>query len=483
VSEVSEMSETGQPGKPSESTPSQRRKRRPGGIWNIIGKTAAMKITVMGLSGVLGILTSRMIIQNFGAEAYAQYGLLSTIPQLLPFADLGIAAIVINAVAGSDSVRTDEQVRRTIVTALRILLSSGAVIIGVNVTITLLGWWPAILGGGLIPEGGPLTAFLCLMIFALALPLTIGQRILVGLGKNHLQVATQSVVAPLIFVAVASAILLTLPVGPYLSVLSYLGLALVSILCLILVRRRLSPQLGRALREVFHPRRYRGVPAVGVTWPMLVQMTALPLAMQTHRLLLSHRGTNDQLAQYNLASQLFGILLQTIAAAGLALWPFYAKARSKERVESPAKPTLAFLGVGLLLGAALALLSPYLADFVSDGQIELDWWLVAGFVAFVTLQATKYPLGMYMTDGRGLRFQVLPILVLVPVNLGLSWLLIEPLGAGGPVLASVVGVLLCQVIPNLLYVHRDVGRRRAAQSDHAGGRGPSRGGEGSVPLA
>ena len=59
-----------------------------------VGSTAAIKVVVMGLSGVLGIITSRMIIQNFGTDAYAQYGLLSTFPTLLPFADLGITKVV-----------------------------------------------------------------------------------------------------------------------------------------------------------------------------------------------------------------------------------------------------------------------------------------------------------------------------------------------------------------------------------------------------
>jgi Na+-driven multidrug efflux pump len=86
--------------------------------------------------------------------------------------------------------------------------------------------------------------------------------------------------------------------------------------------------------------------------------------------------------------------------------------------------------------------------------------MIIGFVAFVTAQAAKYPLGMYMTDLPGLRFQVLPILILVPLNLGLSWLLIAPLGAAGPIVGSAIAVTVCQVVPNFWYVRRDIDRRR-----------------------
>ncbi|OMH31605.1 polysaccharide biosynthesis protein [Tersicoccus sp. Bi-70] len=412
---------------------------------------------------MLGILTSRLIIAEFGTAAYAQYGLLATIPTLLPFADLGIAAVVINAVAGSDDPARDDTVRRTVVTAFRILLVSSAILVAVAAVITLAGWWPALLGEGLMP-GAAWVPFLCLVLFGLALPLTVGQRILVGLGRTTTQVASQAVVAPFMFVSIGTCALLALPVGAGLSALSYVGNALVSVICLVVVARVLRPQLGEAVRLIPHPRRYRGVRAVHLAWPMLVQMIALPMAMQTDRLLLSHLAGPGELAQYNLASQLFGLILQTIAASGVALWPIFAAARSADRVESPWQPTLAFLGMGVVLGLVLAVLSPWLAAFVSAGRITLDFWLLAGFVLFVALQAVKYPLGMYMTDQRGLRFQVAPILVMVPVNLALSWWLTLAIGPGGPIIGSAVAVLVCQVVPNLLYVRADLARRRQQQA-------------------
>jgi Na+-driven multidrug efflux pump len=67
---------------------------------------------------------------------------------------------------------------------------------------------------------------------------------------------------------------------------------------------------------------------------------------------------------------------------------------------------------------------------------------------------------MYMTDAKGLQFQVLPILVMVPLNLGLSWVLIPVLGAAGPIVGSAVAVAICQVVPNLWYVQRDLAKRR-----------------------
>ena len=124
-----------------------------------MGSTATAKVIVMGLSGILGLVTSRLIIEHFGTPAYAQYGLLTTLPNLLPFTDLGIAAVVINAIASSSDPRHDPFARRTIVTAVRILIVSGSLIVAVAALITLLGWWRPLLGEGLLADGGSTAAF------------------------------------------------------------------------------------------------------------------------------------------------------------------------------------------------------------------------------------------------------------------------------------------------------------------------------------
>ena len=67
---------------------------------------------------------------------------------------------------------------------------------------------------------------------------------------------------------------------------------------------------------------------------------------------------------------------------------------------------------------------------------------------------------MYMTDPRGLQFQVVPVLILVPMNLAISWVLIGPFDAAGPILGSVISVILCQIVPYSWWVRRDVARRR-----------------------
>ncbi|MFD2797254.1 lipopolysaccharide biosynthesis protein [Promicromonospora vindobonensis] len=426
--------------------------------WRSVGHSAIVQVVVTGLSGLLGMVTARLIIEQFGVAQYAQYGLLASLPALIPFADLGMAAVVVNVLASSDRAKTDPVVRRTLTSAFRILVCSGLTIAAVGMLLGVLGWWPLVLGPGLL-DGGAVAATVCVTVLGLALPCGIGARILVGLGRNPLQTALTGLTAPLVMAGVLIVLALGKGSGSFLAVASYAAAAIVAVVLLITAARLVRPQVGAALRDVPRLRAVPGVRVFDVAWPMLVQMISLPVAMQTGRILLSHQGTPLDLARYNLAAQLFGVVLAAVSTAGLALWPHFARARSQSVKASPFRASLVFVAAGIVLALLLAVLLPILVPLVTDGEFGLSLPLVAAFVVFTIVQAAKYPVGMYMTDAAGLRAQVLPIVLMVPLNLGLAWWSIPYLGAAGPVWATSASVLVCQVIPNALWVRRRLRER------------------------
>ncbi len=428
------------------------------GMWQVVGRTAVAKIVVMGVAGVFGLLNTRLIISHFGADAYAQYGLLATFPNLVPFADLGIGAVVINAVSESCDPAADRRLRQVITTAARVLLASALVIASIGVVIGLLGLWPTLLGAKLMPGGG-LTATACLVVYGAVLPLTIGQRVVVGTGRAATHVLSQGVVSPAFSCLLLVVIVLRLDAGSGLSVLSYLANSLVAIICVVVAWRSTRPLLREAIRDVPRLREVPGTRIIGTAGPQLVQTLAVPLAFQTDRLLLSHLGGGEDLAQYNLAASLFHLLTQTLFAAATAMWPQFAKARSQGKVVSPLKPALIFAAGGLVAALAMALLAPWMAEVLSDGLITLPAVLIWTWVLNVVAEAAKQPVAMYMTSPAGLQFQMWPVLVLIPANLWLSYVLIRPLGAAGPLLGSALTILFVQVLPYSLWVRRDLRRR------------------------
>ena len=208
----------------------------------------------------------------------------------------------------------------------------------------------------------------------------------------------------------------------------------------------------------------RGARVMSTAWPTLVQLVTLPIALQTDRIVLSHVASLQQLASYSLASQMFTPVGAVVAAAGVALWPVFARARAHGGdPPSPQRLAVGFAAVALLACAVIGVASPLLAHFASGGTIAVSVPLVLAFSALMVGQAAKNPFGQYMTDPRGLRFQayVIPT-VLLPANLVLSIWLGAAIGAPGPVLASAVTVVACQVLPNWWWVRREQRRRAPA---------------------
>ena len=410
------------------------------GAWGPVRRTALAKIVVMGAAGIFGLINTRLITSHFGADAYAQYGLLASFPNLMPFTDLGIGAVILNTVAGSSDLRHDMIVRRTLTTAIRVLLGSALLIATTGIVLGLLGAWPTLLGAKLM-DGGGATASFCLLVYAAALPLSVGQRVVVGMGRTATQVISQGVVSPALTCMLLVVVIARIDAGNAVSGLSYVANTLVSIICVVVAWRATRPLLAGALRDVPRLHRVRGVKIIDTAGPSLVQALVIPIAFQ-----------------------LFNMLTQTVTATGMAMWPHFAKARADGRVESPFGAAAAFAASGGALGVCLAAVAPWAAPLLSKGQIVLPTALLVANVANVVVEAAKQPLGMYMTDPRGLRAQMLPVLIVVPANLALSWVLIAPLGAAGPLAGSVITVIVCQLVPYALWVAHDLRRRRAKEA-------------------
>lgn len=410
---------------------------------------------VLPISALLGIVVTRLIIDNYGQASYAQYMLLVGIVSLIPFADLGISASIMNATAAAEDPRTDSTLRGTLVSAMRILAGSATTLILVAIVLTATGAWSTLLGEGLDGRSGELAAGLCLATLGLAMLLGYGQRILIGLGKNALSILIGGLQTPIVLLVLFIAISLDWDFGPYVAVVSYAALIVTGALSLMIANRRIRPLLGEAWRDAWRIFRVRGERVFDTAWPMLIQMIALPLAMQSSRLVLSHVSGVEQLATYSLASQMFNPIFSVSVAASMALWPVFARARAVGKSDVSARTlSLLFAAFALVAVTAMSLLSGFLADLASGGRITLPIELVIAFAVLMVVQAAKSPLGMYMTDARGLRFQAYMVLMMLPVTVGLSIFLAGILGATGPVIASIAGVVVFQLVANWIYVAR-----------------------------
>ena len=416
----------------------------------------AARAISMAVSLVCGVLTARLILGGAGVEYYALYTLIASLPGLISFSDLGSGAVLVNSIAVSEAPREDRVIRAQLTTVGRIMVCFAGSGMVLNSVLYLTGAWRSILGdAGGIP-GAELAAFVSLTIFCLGIPLGIWQRVLLGLHKNHWIILIQAGQGPLNLLLVWLLVSFAPPdAGTFLALSSMVSGIVIAAAGFGFALGTLSPLLGRAMRDIPRPRRVPGVRVMHIGWPMLVQLVSAPLSVALLRYILAQSGTTEEVAEYGAVGQVFFAIIGVVSAGGLALWPLFTRARARGTL------TRGPYGIAALFAAGAAVIcglvwavSPWLFGFITDGTLQVSGTTVLAFALMVVCQAALYPLGMFLMDEAGIRFQMIPVALMAISTVTLALLITPALGAAGPVLANAASVFVFQIVPFAAYIAR-----------------------------
>ena len=405
---------------------------------------------------VCGVLTTRLILTQAGVEEYALYTLLTTLPSLLAFTDLGSGAVLVNSVATSEDVQHDKTVGDQLTAVGRIIVGFASAIMIVNVLMLVSGGWVALLGdAGQLPAAG-IAAFFCLTIFCIGVPVGIWVRIMLGLRRNHVIILVQGMISPVTLLGVWTILHSDTEVAQSLvATASYVGSLVASIVGLALTMRRTGPLIRSSYARIPHLRKYPSVRVMDVGWPMLAQLVTYPIAVSTQRYVIAQQGTPTDVTQYGVAGQVFFAINSLVLAAGLALWPHYAHRRHRGELSSGPFLMSAVFALGVVAATAMIWAAgPWIFGFITGGKVAVQGATILSFGFMITLTAAVYPLGMFIMDKPGIRFQVIPTLSMAFVSIVLAIVLTPLLGVPGPLIGNAVGLLFCQIIPFSIYILR-----------------------------
>jgi O-antigen/teichoic acid export membrane protein len=193
--------------------------------------------------------------------------------------------------------------------------------------------------------------------------------------------------------------------------------------------------------------------------PLLLQTIAAPVATQLGRFILAQAVTASSLAMYGLASQVFLALQGLISMAGLTLWPLFAKQRSRGERVRPFSISALFAVCAALCGTVFSAVSGPFFALVSGNEIDVSLELLIAFTMMLTVQAALYPLGMFLMDADGARFQTIPVVTMVVANVAISMYLSHTIGVVGPVVATIVATTVCQIVPYSIHIARVLRKR------------------------
>lgn len=443
---------------------------RPKSILRRLLVTGGARIVVLPVSAVCGLLASRLTTLAVGIDQFGAVMLVATLSQLLMFADLGVGAAVASGRAKAHETPSGtQQFQRTLLTAIRTTLCTAVILASVAGVIGLLGAWPTLLG---MPDRrfGPdanIAAVLTLSAFSVSLPFALGADILRGSGRLHQAVLIAGVSGPLSLAGTAALYALKAPVLAFALPIP-VGVLLGYVFSAIRARRTDRSIVTGVVRKVFHPKRFPGLPISATAAPMFVVMIGLPLALQSDRIVLSHRVDPASLSDYAYIAQLYTPVWSVISVAGLALWPHFAANNLTVSAQRKSWLTgLAILGTaGLLAATAFLLLSPLAIHWMSAATSHPGQSVLLAFAVLLVVQSVHLTSGIMLISPKQLRFQAMCVGALVVTNLPLSWVLAGTLGAAGPVWASALTVAVCQLVPGIVVGNRVTSVRVVPRRGH-----------------
>lgn len=429
--------------------------------------SGALRALLLPVGAVLSLGTSSFVVRSVGAAGYGAVIFIGTIFQLLPFADLGVAAAVTRAVAAADDPAHDPYVAAVLRRCLRVMTVSGAAVALIAVAIGSFGGWGPVLGLGSQIKHANLAATITIAMFGLALPLALGQRVLVGAGKNHLWVAV-SMLQPLTVVVLA-ALLWAFDAPAAAFVLIYpIGLVVTSIITTILAARitglRISPIT--ALRPLLPGTSEPRAQIMNIAVPMFVVSVGIPIGLQCDKFVISHRLPPHALSEYALCSQLYAPSWLVLTTAAFGLLPVFTRRRAKglPHFRLWSRLSIAFASASVAFGFVFVLAAPLVARLITSGRVHLGLDLRVAFAALLVAQATGLVSAMLLNRPSEMRIQAYFVVAMMVSNVALSWVLAGRIGVAGPVVASAVTIGLLMTIPSGIRASRirEIGPTAAA---------------------
>lgn len=420
--------------------------------------TAGSRLVILPMSALANISVQYLAIQSIGIERFGVLSLITSLPMLLPFLDLGMGTSLINAHASGDR----EQAKKQTLMAWSLLWVVSLVILIAVVVLQLAVGWEVILGADIL-FAGPVGPILFVVLAAVTVPLGIGARILVGLGRVA-QVTQAQVLFPIVNLTLGLVAFTThsdslFIIGPA------AGQASVAVVGFALAARCVgyAPKFWRRLSLRGSSQR-RDV--VRSAWPMLIISAGVALGLNSHRVVLAHLSTADELSTYSVAMVFFTPALSLVNQVLVNLWPYFARQRVTAGELDAHNGFWTVLRRGTLIlipyCSVFVLAGPQAYSFMTGAQTSIVLWISLG--ALMLTQGVQGIFGMYLTSPTGLQFQAACITVMVLLALVLMVILTPSLGAVGPVAAAVASVVVAQIVPGVWLIRSQAVRLRTANA-------------------
>lgn len=413
-------------------------------------KAGGARAVALASSLIFTAIASKIVFQTYGATAFGIVTFISSIQFLIPFADLGLGAVIMNHVAEANRRQNIQGSFKAIFRSLKIQICFASVIaILVLVAFFFIGPEVDFADAGNIPT---ISLLISALIILANVPMTFGNRVLIGLNRTHTAIFIQACAPPLVLGAVVTCSMLGLNAA-YLYPIWPLSTLIASATIVRIALKRLD--LGvLSLASGFLRAQFRSKedPIWGTALSMLVISTASPLTYNSDRVILGVTAVPQSLATYSIGAQIFSPLISLITSAATPLWSQFGHGRGAGKML--VRATAVFGVIGLGASGLLFLATPIYSWFVTGSPSYVPIEVQGTFAIFLIVNSLTLPSMMRLNSGAGIRFQAAVASLACFVGLPLSIWAAYTLGTSGPALASAVVMASIQLVPMIIWQFR-----------------------------
>ncbi len=391
----------------------------------------------------LSVLIVTSVTVAGAGELFTRVSIVATLALLIPFADLGLGAIIFNF-CGVETPLI--RVQKIVYSITWVLASISLLISGVGMLAVPMSWWSLILQSD-IGRNESIVYTLALILFAVNMPLLTGSKILIARNQNH-HLSTISIAAPLVSIAAVLLFFVVDAWPPLYSLPLILGYTVSNFSATILAWRSLS----LTIHGYFLNWRVR-LPGTTSILPMMIITVGLPVSTQIGRLQVQE-GSGSELSSYILATQLCTAVWSVLATAAAAFWPAFSRRRGDNKIAYGLwfRSSMIFIAVGLVVGTLFTVTLPLASILVSSGDIRTSHSLAIMLGLLLVVQCAHVVSGMLLTQPTEIWLQALSVSMVTLSVVLFGPTMVAKFGAVGATGSLVISILIFHFLVDIFLV-------------------------------
>lgn len=427
----------------------------------VLSALAAALAKIISVATVL--ISVPLTLHYLGPERYGMWMTISSLAAILAFADLGIGNGMLNAIAAANG-RDDRA-------AIRGFVSSG--FFGLSlVSLGLMCFfvaayrfipWPELFNvqsGIAQQEVGPAVAvfFIC---FALAIPLTIVQRVQMALQCGFLSSLWQCLAS--VFALIGVLVAIRYEAGLLWLVLAFVGVPLVvSALNSVVFFNYMQPEIAPARRAITRAAATQLVRTGGLF--LILQLVAAVTYASDSFVITQMLGASA-VADYAVPERMFSLITVMLAMLFAPLWPAYGEAIERGDVawvrHTLRRSVACAAALAFVFSVPLILLGPWLIELWIGTTVVPTMTLLISLAVWKSIEAVGNSLSAFLNGANVVRIQLAISSITMIAAISLKVLLVPVIGVSGTVWATVIAFSVCALIPYAIILPKIINKVNA----------------------